>query len=298
MAAPWCARPPACELISNVCRHRQALILQGRGSLLTQQPGSAAGNLVCPLHRWTYSGGDASTQAGTLLGAPHFAQDPCLNLDNYPLAGVERPVVRAVEAGAAAPVAARTVTVAADLARLGPIADLDFSGHVLDHVELHECDYNWKTFIEVYLEDYHVGPFHPGLGSFVTCEDLRWEFGSNYCVQTVGVANRLGKAGSPVYERWQEALLQLPRRQAAEIRRDLAHLLPAHHGRVVSACADRLHAVSRRDRRRRSTWSSSTTRKKSPHSSATSSRRSRPPTWRPASRTTRSPCAWTPAAAH
>jgi choline monooxygenase len=37
---------------------------------------------------------------------------------------------------------------------------------VLDHVELHECNYNWKTFIEVYLEDYHVGPFHPGLGSF------------------------------------------------------------------------------------------------------------------------------------
>jgi choline monooxygenase len=27
-------------------------------------------------------------------------------------------------------------------------------------------------------------------------------------VQTVGVANRLGKAGSPVYERWHEALLQ------------------------------------------------------------------------------------------
>jgi phenylpropionate dioxygenase-like ring-hydroxylating dioxygenase large terminal subunit len=32
-------------------------------------------------------------------------------------------------------------------------------------VELHECNYNWKTFIEVYLEDYHVGPFHPGWAS-------------------------------------------------------------------------------------------------------------------------------------
>ena len=90
---------------------------------------------------------------------------------------------------------------------MGPLADLDFSGHVLDHVELHECNYNWKTFIEVYLEDYHVGPFHPGLGSFVSCDDLRWEFKDNYSVQTVGVANRLGRAGSPVYERWQKALL-------------------------------------------------------------------------------------------
>ena len=74
-------------------------------------------------------------------------------------------------------------------------------------VEIHECQYNWKSFIEVYLEDYHVGPFHPGLGNFVTCEDLRWEFKRDYSVQTVGVANRLGKPGSDVYERWHKALM-------------------------------------------------------------------------------------------
>ena len=34
------------ELISNVCRHRQAIMLKGRGA---QQ-----GQIVCPLHRWTY----------------------------------------------------------------------------------------------------------------------------------------------------------------------------------------------------------------------------------------------------
>ena len=183
------------ELISNVCRHRQALMLSGRGSLLTNQPGSAGGNLVCPLHRWTYSGG-ASARAGTLLGAPHFAKDPCLNLNNYRLQQWNGLLF---ETGGR--------DVAADLAGIGPLSDLDFSGHVLDHVELHECSYNWKTFIEVYLEDYHVGPFHPGLGSFVACDDLRWELKDNYSVQTVGVANRLGKAGSPVYERWQNALL-------------------------------------------------------------------------------------------
>jgi phenylpropionate dioxygenase-like ring-hydroxylating dioxygenase large terminal subunit len=98
--------------------------------------------------------------------------------------------------------------VAADMASLGPRADLDFSGYTLDRVELHECNYTWKTFIEVYLEDYHVGPFHPGLGSFVTCDDLRWEFNQNFSVQTVGVANRLGRAGSPVYQKWQEQLLK------------------------------------------------------------------------------------------
>jgi choline monooxygenase len=184
------------ELISNVCRHRQAVILKGRGSILSSP--ASGGNIVCPLHRWTYSGGNGS-KAGTLLGAPHFAEDPCLNLNNYPLQEWNGLLF---ESGPAA----RDVT--ADLAGMGPRGDLDFTGMVLDRVEMHECNYNWKTFIEVYLEDYHVGPFHPGLGSMVSCDDLRWEFKDNYSVQTVGVANRLGKAGSPVYERWQNALLQ------------------------------------------------------------------------------------------
>jgi choline monooxygenase len=97
--------------------------------------------------------------------------------------------------------------IAADLARLGPKLDLDFSGYVLDKVQVHECDYNWKTFIEIYLEDYHVGPFHPGLGQFVTCSDLRWEFGDHYSVQTVGIHDALSKAGSPVYRRWRDAVM-------------------------------------------------------------------------------------------
>ncbi len=197
--------PGGVELISNICRHRQAVMLKGRGSLNDTQAGTAGGNLVCPLHRWTYSGG-ANHAAGTLLGAPHFAEDPCLNLRNYPLQEWNGLLFEGAATGDD-----KARPVAADLAGMGPLADLDFSGHVLDRVEMHACNYNWKTFIEVYLEDYHVGPFHPGLGTFVTCEDLRWEFKKHYSVQTVGVANRLGKAdasgGSPIYERWQKALL-------------------------------------------------------------------------------------------
>jgi len=183
------------ELISNVCRHRQAVILKGRGSV---RASGSAGNIVCPIHRWTYSGGEGSP-AGTLLGAPHFPQDPCLNLHNYPLQEWNGLLF---EKGPGCR------DVAADLARMGPRADLDFTGMVLDRVELHECNYNWKTFIEVYLEDYHVGPFHPGLGSFVSCDDLQWEFGANYSVQTVGVSHGLARPGSATYRKWHDALLR------------------------------------------------------------------------------------------
>jgi choline monooxygenase len=190
------------ELVSNVCRHRQAIMLNGRGSLHTQQKGSAGGNIVCPLHRWTYA------PDGQLLGAPHFAQDPCLNLNNYKLQEWNGLIFE--DNGR---------DIAADLAGMGPRAQLNFDGYALDRVEMHECNYNWKTFIEVYLEDYHVGPFHPGLGQFVTCDDLSWEFKEHYSVQTVGVSGGFGKPGSDAYKTWHEVLLkyrngQLPERGA------------------------------------------------------------------------------------
>ena len=135
------------ELISNVCRHRQAVMLRGAGTL-------PSGNVVCPLHRWTYDG------QGKLLGAPHFSEQPCLDLPRKPLQKWNGMLFRGPR------------DIAADLGKLGCAKDLDFSGHVLNKVEVTEYNFNWKTFIEVYLEDYHVEPFHPGLGKFVDCGDI------------------------------------------------------------------------------------------------------------------------------
>jgi len=169
------------ELLSNVCRHRQALMFDGRGN---------AQNIVCPLHRWTYD------LKGELLGAPNFPDNPCLNLGKTPLQNWNGLLFEGPH------------QVAPDMAGLSVLGEFNFDGYVLDHVEIHECDYNWKTFIEVYLEDYHVGPFHPGLGQFVTCDDLRWEFGDRYSVQTVGISNELARPGTPKYRRWHEEVLK------------------------------------------------------------------------------------------
>jgi choline monooxygenase len=183
--------PQGLELVSNVCRHRQAIMLRGQGKL--EQP-----NIICPLHRWTY---DASGQqpTGTLIGAPHFTSDPCLHLQNYPLHawnGLQFDTSNAAHT---------------DLNELfkgmKAAKELDFSSYRFHRAIKHACAYNWKTFIEVYLEDYHVGPFHPGLGQFVTCDDLQWQYGKNWSVQTVGVADKLGKPGSAVYQRWHDAVL-------------------------------------------------------------------------------------------
>lgn len=167
------------ELLNNICRHRQALMLQGRGN---------ERNIVCPLHRWTYN------LQGKLIGAPHFPDTPCKSLAKHPLQNWNGLLF------------AGRRDIARDLANLGVRNDFDFSDYVYDRTHITEYQQNWKSFIEVYLEDYHVEPFHPGLGSFVSCKDLRWEFGEEYSVQTVGVQNALARAGSPTYAKWHRVL--------------------------------------------------------------------------------------------
>ena len=165
--------------MSNVCRHRQSIMLQGSGT---------TEHVVCPVHRWTYD------QHGALIGAPHFAEKPCLGLKRDALENWRGLLFKG-------PRSACT-----DLCGMKLTSALDFSGYKLDRVEVHACNYNWKTFIEVYLEDYHVGPFHPGLGNFVTCDDLVWQFGDWYSVQQVGITS-LTKPGSTTYARWHKAVL-------------------------------------------------------------------------------------------
>ena len=166
--------------MSNVCRHRQAIMLQGVGTL--------NGPIVCPIHRWTYE------QGGELIGAPHFPQNPCLNLNKARLEDWNGLLFKGPRSANA------------DLAGMKVARDLDFTGYKLDHVEMHTCNYNWKTFIEVYLEDYHVVPYHPGLGNFVTCDDLTWQFGDWYSVQKVGITSLMKESTSATYNRWQKVV--------------------------------------------------------------------------------------------
>jgi choline monooxygenase len=174
-------------LSSNICRHRQAILLRGKGNL------GYSNTIVCPLHQWTYS------STGQLLGAPHFENNPCRHLTQYPLqvwngllfTGMHQPLK--------------------DLAGMTVAPELNFSNYVLGDIKQHHCAYNWKTFMEVYLEDYHVASSHPGLGKFVDCSDLSWQYGDHYSVQTVGLHPLFDKpnaSGTPAYQALHDAVIR------------------------------------------------------------------------------------------
>jgi phenylpropionate dioxygenase-like ring-hydroxylating dioxygenase large terminal subunit len=180
------------ELLSNVCRHRQAIMLEGRGN---------AQNIVCPVHRWTYD------LKGELLGAPHFPRTPCLKLASTALKGWNGMLF----AGPRDP--------RRDLAGIPQEADFDFSGYLLDSVRVEDYPFNWKTFIEIYLELYHVEPFHPGLSNYADMHGFRFEYGGEWSLQVIPAKAGLARPGTAKYHRWHEACLarlggQAPQRGA------------------------------------------------------------------------------------
>ena len=169
------------HLMSNICRHRQAIMLNGSGKAKT---------IACPLHRWTYN------LEGKLLGAPHFEEKPCLNLSHTPLQNWHGLLFDSKR------------NIVKDLNNLGCEQDFDFTDYQLHNIQVDNYNFNWKTFIETYLEDYHVGPFHPGLNQFVDCNDLKWEFGEHFSVQIVGFKNtKKIQKSSPIYTKWLDAAI-------------------------------------------------------------------------------------------
>ena len=168
------------ELLSNVCRHRQAQLLDGRGKVQ---------NIVCPLHRWTYDLG------GRLLGAPDFERAPDCKLPRVPLSSWQG-LLFAGPADAAA--AMKDFPLA---------ADYDFSGYVFDRMIVDECPFNWKTFLEIFLELYHVETTHPGLQRWVDAGNYEWGFGKNWSYQILGVKDELKAQISPNYTRYRDAVL-------------------------------------------------------------------------------------------
>jgi len=200
------------QLLSNVCRHRQAIMLGqagentcARGNLQT-----SGGNIVCPIHRWTYN------EQGQLIGALHFPRTPCVHLPTFDLQSCHGLLFEGVR------------DPARDMAALFSQPVFDLSDYVYDHTEVHSCDYNWKTFIEVYLEDYHVAPFHPGLGQFVRCDNLQWEFADWYSLQRVGVNHGLRQPGSAIYAAWQSRLLDYRQGKAPDVGALWVTYFPTH----------------------------------------------------------------------
>ncbi|MFN0029309.1 MAG: aromatic ring-hydroxylating oxygenase subunit alpha [Acidimicrobiales bacterium] len=175
--------PGGIRQLSNVCRHRQSVILEGRGN---------ARNIVCPLHRWSYS------LEGRQRAAPHFAELPGRDLASRELQSWNGLLF------------AGPRDAAADLTnfKLGP--EYSFDGYVYDQTWVEDYPINWKTFIEFYVEILHVEPFHPGLTNLIDCDSFNpadWELGDNWQNQLLRPGRDFTNSRSPAYLEYQKLLV-------------------------------------------------------------------------------------------
>jgi choline monooxygenase len=78
---------------------------------------------------------------------------------------------------------------------------------VFDKVIVDECPFNWKTFLEIFLELYHVEAMHPGLQKWVDAGNYEWGFGDRWSYQILGIKDELKSQVSPNYQRYRDAIL-------------------------------------------------------------------------------------------
>ncbi|MCX8115345.1 MAG: RHO alpha subunit C-terminal catalytic domain-containing protein, partial [Burkholderiaceae bacterium] len=76
-----------------------------------------------------------------------------------------------------------------------------------DRMIVDECPFNWKNFLEIYLELYHVEAMHPGLQKFVDAGNYEWGFGDRWSYQILGIKDEFKSQVSPNYQKYRDAIL-------------------------------------------------------------------------------------------
>lgn len=142
----------------NVCRHRA-------GPLVPDGQGGCDGALVCRYHGWRYA------LDGRLAGARDFGPAEGFHSTQYSLFALACETWRGFVFVNIDTEARRLPSVIAPLAERTRDMPLETFRPV--HQATHEIRCNWKTYVENYLEGYHVPVVHPAL--YAAIDTSRYE---------------------------------------------------------------------------------------------------------------------------
>jgi len=161
------------NIVRNACSHRQAIIASDT---------CKRKSLRCPAHAWNYD------LSGTLLHTPLYQGDCGKSLKKTPLDKIKGLMY-----------SGNTESVV-DFYRNFYLAEdlFNFEDLNLYSSQTETYDFNWKTFLDVYLELYHVKPVHPGLGNFVDGINYKWYFGKGWSAQVMPLSTKK----CPVSSHW------------------------------------------------------------------------------------------------
>jgi choline monooxygenase len=167
------------ELIKNICKHRQAIIVKDEQDYFD--------TLSCPLHGWSYN-------SGKLIGEPagFFDTEQCLEkkevYDHDGLLFTQDPQI--------------------DFSSI-PMKDIWHpSKYVYTNTTVMNLPYKWEYFIEAVLDSYHISYMHPGLSNFCDINSYFQQTGNGWAFQTTNLYSKFKKNPSEIYTNWQDHIQQ------------------------------------------------------------------------------------------
>lgn len=169
------------QVISNICRHHQALLLQGKGN---------TPKIICPLHHWMYN------TDGKMTHSPLFEGTLCMDLHSQKTSSWNGLIFKGTDSPHIKNPKSKIQT------------SLDFSNYAFSHSMSQSYPINWKIFMEVFIDNYHVPFIHPGLRSFVDWKNQSWEIETGYSAQFVGIQENWVKKSINQYHNYAQLLAE------------------------------------------------------------------------------------------
>ena len=148
------------QVLSNICKHRYAIMLKDKGHCR---------GVVCPVHSWSYD------LNGKIVNSPGIECDHASH--SLEMESID------IYDGFLFP---KNVSVLKDALK----AAKTFTNINFDQLKLsaHECfcvNVNWKTYIDTYLDNYHLDAYHPNFRALLDSEHIESIFREDFHVQGI-----------------------------------------------------------------------------------------------------------------
>lgn len=153
------------QVLQNICKHRYATLLEGKGHCR---------GIVCPVHSWSYD------LNGKILNSPGIECDRVAN-------SLERESIDICD-GFIFPENFSAAKSALETAKA--FTNIDFDQLNLFAHESFFVNVNWKSYIDTFLDNYHLEAYHPNFRTFLDSRYIESIFGDDFSVQAINIREK------------------------------------------------------------------------------------------------------------
>lgn len=197
-------------LLDNICAHRQAKMVSGSGN---------SSNITCPYHHWSYEHG-----TGRCVRAPLCKEEKeGRGLTQAPLQIWKNLIFTGGR------------DFGQDVRNFHLLEAMQIERMVYKKTVSEKLNYNWKHYIDVFGENYHVPFIHPGFSSYLDLASMEWVEDDNYHAQIIKpktIECLRSRQSTPIYKRWVELLLDFHGQKMP----DYAGLLIMYYPNIMIEC--------------------------------------------------------------